>query len=86
MFFYIIQEIIVINKPWFRKEFSFYPVIIKQIDSIQMLSINILEILAQNSKFFESSNLFAIRLEPTLDTNKLQRHGIQTSSNESRPD
>lgn len=50
MFFYIIQEIIVINKPRFRKEFSFYPVIIKQIDSIQMLSINILEILAQNSK------------------------------------
>lgn len=48
MFFYIIQEIIVINKPRFR--FSFYPVIIKQIDSIQMLSINILEILAQNSK------------------------------------
>lgn len=50
MFFYIIQEIIVINKPRFRKEFSFYPVIIKQIDSIQMLTINILEILAQNSK------------------------------------
>lgn len=50
MFFHIIQEIIVINKPRFRKEFSFYPVIIKQIDSIQMLSINILEILAQNSK------------------------------------
>lgn len=50
MFFYIIQEIIVINKPRFRKEFTFYPVIIKQIDSIQMLSINILEILAQNSK------------------------------------
>lgn len=48
MFFYIIQEIIVINKPRFR--FSFYPVIIKQIDSIQMLTINILEILAQNSK------------------------------------
>lgn len=50
MFFHIILEIIVINKPRFRKEFSFYPVIIKQIDSIQMLSINILEILAQNSK------------------------------------
>lgn len=50
MFFYIIQEIIVINKPRFRKEFSFYLVIIKQIDSIQMLTINILEILAQNSK------------------------------------
>lgn len=50
MFFYIIQEIIVINKPRFRKEFNFYPVIIKQIDSIQMLTINILEILAQNSK------------------------------------
>lgn len=50
MFFHIIQEIIVINKPRFRKEFSFYPVIIKQIDSIQMLSINILEIFAQNSK------------------------------------